>query len=93
MNEEVLNIIISRELDELADKIGVNVESSLFVHGEYDWVISITAENIKQVKKFCEIFYKLYNEHIEKINILENLFTIKKQQILNPDAQELKQFI
>jgi len=93
LDEKTLDLVISRELDELAKKIGVEVESSLFVHGEYDWVLSITAKNIKQVKKFCEVFYKLYNQHVSKLHILENLFTIKKQKILNPNSKNIKKFI
>jgi DNA-binding Lrp family transcriptional regulator len=93
MDEKTLDVIISRELDDIANKLGVNIESSQFVHGEYDWILSITAKNIKQVKKFCEAVYKLYNQHISKLNILENLFTVKKQKILNPDAKKIKQFI
>jgi len=77
----------------LAKKIGVEVESSFFVHGEYDWVLSITAKNIKQVKKFCEVFYKLYNQHVSKLHILENLFTVKKQKILNPNKENIKNYI
>ena len=90
---KTLDTIISRELDKLAENIGVTIETSKYVHGEYDWVLSITARDIKQVKMFSEIFYKLYRDHITKLHILETLFTTKKQQILNPENKKLKDFI
>jgi DNA-binding Lrp family transcriptional regulator len=93
MNEKTLDHIISSEIDEIANKIGVSVESSMFVHGEYDWILFVTGKNIKQIKKFCEVFYKIYNNHISKLNILENLFTVKKQKILNPNVKKIKEFI
>jgi DNA-binding Lrp family transcriptional regulator len=93
MDEKTLDMIVSRDLDKLAEKIGVTVETSKYVHGEYDWILSITAEDIKQVKMFSEIFYKLYKNHVTKLHILETLFTAKKHKILNPENKKLKDFV
>jgi hypothetical protein len=39
ITEELVDKIITRRLEDLALKIGVKVESSLYVHGMYDWML------------------------------------------------------
>ena len=93
IDEQIADIIVSRQLDKIAPKLGVTIESSYYVHGLYDWVITINAQDIKQAKKFGERLNELYKGYIADLYIIETLFPIKKQGILNPRAIELKQFL
>lgn len=93
INEELANKIIKRKLEGLASKVGAKVETSLYVHGVYDWMVSFTANDIKYAKKFCEQFNELYKGYIAELHLLETLFPVKKQGVLNPKARELKQFL
>jgi DNA-binding Lrp family transcriptional regulator len=54
MEEKVVDIIVSSKTNELATELGVTIESSAYVHGDYDWIMTITTEGIKQAKRFSD---------------------------------------
>ncbi|MCK4332412.1 MAG: Lrp/AsnC family transcriptional regulator [Thermoplasmatales archaeon] len=93
IDEKLADKIVTRKLENIAPKTEIKIENSLYVHGVYDWIVSFTAEDIKQAKKFCEKFIELYRGYIAELNLLETLFSVKKQGVLNPKAIELKQFL
>ena len=91
--EATTNKIISRRLEDLVAEIGITIENSAYVHGDYDWVLTFTAEDIKHAKKFCDSVVALHPGIIEKITIMQTLMFIRKQYILNPDKSRLKEFL
>jgi len=93
LKEATADRIISRKLEDIAAEIGVTIESSFYVHGEYDWVITFTGQDIKQAKKFSESLVAFHPGVIEKITIMQTLIFIRKQYILNPDRKKLKEFL
>ncbi len=92
LDEEIIDKIISTETEELAKKFGVMIESSAFIHGEYDWMLTILADDIKQVKQFSELLLNMYPTETKEIIILETMMFIRKNFILNPDRKNLNQF-
>jgi DNA-binding Lrp family transcriptional regulator len=93
LEEKTADKIVSRKLEDLVAELGITIESSFYVHGEYDWVITFTAEDIKQAKKFSNSFVALYPGVIEKMTIMQTLMFIRKQYILNPEKMKLKEFL
>jgi len=93
ITKDLAEKIIRREVEKTAKAEGINIESSFFVHGNYDWIICLTAENIKYAKKFCDIVQNAYHGHIADLALLENLFAIRKNNLLNPNREELKEFL
>ena len=93
IDENLADKIISRKIEEMASKIGVKIITSLYSHGSYDWIISFTATDIKHAKKFTEQIKTMYSEYIAEVQLLDILFFIRKQGILNPDIDKLKEFI
>jgi len=93
LEEKTADKIISRKLEDLTAELGITIESSSYVHGEYDWVITFTAEDIKQAKKFSNSFVALYPGVMEKTTIMQTLMFIRKQYILNPDRKKLKELM
>jgi DNA-binding Lrp family transcriptional regulator len=93
LEEKTVDIIISRELEDLISELGITIESSLYTHGEYDWVITITAQDIRQAKKFSNSLITVHLGVIEKITIIQTLMFIKKQYILNPEKTKLRDFL
>jgi DNA-binding Lrp family transcriptional regulator len=85
--------IISRRAEDMAAELGIAFESSIYVHGEYDWVVMFAAQDIKQAKKFSDSLIALHPDEIEKITIMQTLMFIRKQHILNPDRKKLKEFL
>jgi DNA-binding Lrp family transcriptional regulator len=90
---EIAEKIVKREIEKTIEKDSINIECSYFVHGKYDWIICLTAENIKQAKKFCDILQNVYHGYISNIIILENLFSIRNHGLLNPNKEEIKDFL
>jgi len=85
--------IISRKVEDFAEDLGITIESSFYTHGDYDWVTTFTAKDIKQAKKLSDAFVTLHPGVIEKITILQTLMFVRKQYILNPDKKRLKEFL
>jgi Lrp/AsnC family leucine-responsive transcriptional regulator len=93
LDEKTADIIISRKLDDVASEIEVNVESSYYVNGEYDWVVTFTAPDLWRAKKFCNVLLSMHPSVISKITLLETLFVVEDHHILNPDKKRLKEFL
>ena len=93
LKETTAERIISRKLEDIAAEIRITIESSSYVHGEYDWVLTFTAEDIIQAKKFSDSVVALHPGIIEKITIMQTLMFIRKQYILNPDKSKLREFL
>ncbi len=93
LEEKTVDIIVSRKLEDVAEELNITIESSSYVHGEYDWIITFTAKEIKQAKKFSDSVIALHPGVIEKITILQTLIFIRKQYILNPNRKKLKEFM
>jgi Lrp/AsnC family transcriptional regulator, leucine-responsive regulatory protein len=93
LEEKTVDTTISRKIGDLAAEIGVTLESSFYVHGEYDWVLTFTADDIRQTKKFSDSLVAFYPGVIEKITIMQTLMFIRKQYILNPDRKMLREYL
>jgi len=93
LDEKTIDKICSIKLEELTEELGITIETSAYVHGEYDWVLTFTAENIITAKKFVEKLINLYPSGTKRITILQTLMFIRKHYILNPDRQNLKEFM
>ncbi len=93
VDETIAERIIGRTLEETAKRAQVHIETSLYVHGMYDWVILFTAQDIKQAKIFCEVINATYQGYIEKVYLLQTMFPVRKQGILNPELQKLREFL
>jgi Lrp/AsnC family leucine-responsive transcriptional regulator len=85
--------IILRKIEDIVEKLGITIESSFYVHGEYDWVITFTSMDMKHGKQIYDSLTTLYPHVIEKIIIMQTLMFIRKQYILNPDRKKLKDFL
>ena len=91
--EEKINVVINRDMRKKTKKLGVELEGSYYVHGLYDWLICITATDIKQVKDFCGSFSKVFKgSYLSDIYILEVLFPIERNGFDNPNVEEFKDF-
>ena len=91
--EEMINKIpFTRETD-FVPNVNIKSVATLYVHGNYDWIMFIRVKNIIQAKKLIEQIKTIYAEYIAEIQLLETLFFVKKQDIRNPDIKKLKQFV
>jgi DNA-binding Lrp family transcriptional regulator len=93
LKKETADRIISRRAEDILKKLQGTIESSALVHGEYDWVVTFIAKDIKQAKKYSDTLIALHPGEIEKITLLQTMMFVKKQYILNPERKKLKDFI
>ncbi|MEF8879487.1 MAG: Lrp/AsnC family transcriptional regulator [Candidatus Thermoplasmatota archaeon] len=73
-------------------KLGVDIEYSMFLNGEHDWLFILSAKGLKEVKKFGEKLSEEYEGIIKEVELLENVFTVEKRGVINPKIDELKEF-
>ena len=93
INRKIIDILLSREFEEVISKLGITIETSSYVHGEYDWIASFLAPDIVYAKKFSELVKITYPDTFQRIDLVETLFDIKRQNIFHPDANKLKDYI
>jgi DNA-binding Lrp family transcriptional regulator len=93
IDEKTARLIGSPFLQEIGAKEGIIIEHSLYCHGEYDWIIIFTADDLRQAKRFSELLYTAYPGYIAKVNLTETLFWTRKQRIFNPEAKKFKELL
>jgi len=91
--DELAEKIIKRDIEKLAEKMGIIIGSSYYLHGLYDWLLCFAAEDLRQAKKFDSEFLKFFKPHIQETQLLENIFPVKRSGIENPDIADLRDFI
>ncbi len=84
--------ITSREVDEHIRNINCRMITSLYTSGYYDWVIIFTAPDLKMAKRVSELFRSNYKGILNDVSLMETIFPVKIQGILNPDVDKLKNF-
>jgi DNA-binding Lrp family transcriptional regulator len=89
VDNQLAEKIISRGIEEQMQAMGCRMVSSIYTHGFYDWVIIFTSKDIIQAKKTSELFKARYNKYIREAILLDELFTCKIQNILNPNIGDL----
>jgi len=93
LDQKTIDKIVSRKLEESATRLGIIIESSAYVHGDYDWILTFTTKDIIHAKKFADILVEFHPGIIEKTTILETLMYIRKHYILNPEKERLIEFL
>ena len=73
--------------------IGVIIESSHRIHGDYDWVVIFLAPNLIEAKKFSEILFDKFPGIAKDVNLMQIIFTNRANYILNPDQTKLREFL
>jgi DNA-binding Lrp family transcriptional regulator len=93
INEQTINQIISRTLEDFAADFDTYIESSFYVHGEYDWIITFVTKDINHALKFSESVLAQNPGIIERITILQTMMFVRKHYILNPERKRLKEYL
>jgi DNA-binding Lrp family transcriptional regulator len=93
IDEKLADKIITRQLEQSTSETDIKIENSIFTHGTFDWVICFKAKDMKQAKKFCDVVNEIYWGYISELHMIEALFPIRIQGVLNPEIQKLKEFL
>jgi uncharacterized protein with GYD domain len=58
--QEKLKDILGREIADKVKSMGVEFINSIYINGRYDWIISFTANSLKEAKNVVELYNELY---------------------------------
>lgn len=89
IDNQLAEKIISRGIEEQMEKLGCKMVSSIYTNGDYDWIIIFTSKNIKQATKISELFKIRYPGYLKEVKLLEEIFPLKIQNIINPNIGDL----
>ncbi len=92
VDKQFINKIVKRELDKESEDLGIEILTSIYINGRYDWVICFQAGDIKEAKRFCENLNKTFEGYISELHLLEKMFTAKKYGIQNPEIDRINDF-
>jgi DNA-binding Lrp family transcriptional regulator len=93
LKKELLEKIVNREIEiNTTEDTEVDIISSNYMNGAYDWVICINAPDIRHVKRFCENLNRTFEGWIAEIQLIEKIFSVKKCGIQNPEIENLNDF-
>jgi DNA-binding Lrp family transcriptional regulator len=90
--DDAISKIIDLTLHKKGKKFGITIECSSYLHGRYDWILIINANDLTSVIKFSNLLEKEYHQVISETIILEDIFSVKKCGIVNPNVEKLKDF-
>ena len=88
---DTIDKILKLTLQEKGKDIGVDVLCSSYLHGQYDWMFSFNASNIKDAKRFCELLSREYQNVVSEIVLLEDIFPVTKCHAVNPNLHKIKE--
>jgi DNA-binding Lrp family transcriptional regulator len=92
-DEHALDEIVSTQFRNVYSPLGVTIESSYYIHGDYNWMVIFTAPDLIQAKKFSKILFDFYPGIAAKVDLMQIIFTNKAYYIPNPDQTKLKEYI
>lgn len=78
LDEEILKKLPLFSGSDLVPNIRIYLDDTFYVHGEFDWVVTFTADDISFAKDFCNKILKYYNKFIERLELLETIGPIRK---------------
>ena len=87
---DTVNKIVDLTMHQKGKDIGVEVIESCYLHGLFDWMFIFTAYDIKHAKKFRELLSREYAHAISEIFLLEDIFSVKKSNVINPNVGGLR---
>lgn len=89
INKKLAEKIISRDIEKQMEEIGSKMVTSIYTNGIYDWVIIFTSKDTKHAKNTSELFKIRYGKYLKEVILLDELFTCKIQNTLNPSVGDL----
>ena len=93
LNEELVKDVTKGFLEDRFPEGKIYIENVLYVHGDYDWIISFTAPDTLTMKKFCDKLIKLFGDFISDYSVHQTIIPIRRQGIKNPISENQGAFL
>lgn len=92
-SDEMYNEIMNTRLDDYFPETKIVIEDIRYVHGDFDFIVSLTSTGIIETKMFCEKIFNRLQEYLLSYVILETITPIRKNGIRNPQIKKLKSLV
>jgi hypothetical protein len=92
MKKDILEKMARKDFINRIEKLGIESLNHIFIHGNYDWIISFNAPDIRVAKGYIEELTRSYEDYISEIHLQEIMFTAQSSGITNPNIEKLKDF-
>jgi len=93
LNKEVIEDVTKGFLEDSFPEGKISIENVLYVHGDYDWIISFTAPDTLTMKKFCDKLIRKFGEYIENYSVHQTIIPIRKHGIKSPKAEKQSDYL
>ena len=92
MAKKILDITARKDFMKRVEKLGIESVSHMFINGNYDWIISFNAPDIRVAKVYVEELNRTYEGYLSEILLQEIMFSAQKSGMVNPNIEKLKDF-
>jgi DNA-binding Lrp family transcriptional regulator len=72
--------------------LGIFVQTACMLQGQYDIMLCFTAKDIGVAKRFTEFLNNKYSVYIKEIMMLEDIFPVRINGMMNPKVDDLREF-
>lgn len=93
IDESTINDIVSTQILKEIREMGITIESSYCIHGEFDWALIFTATDLKHAKKFSNQLMGIYAYLVEKTLLMQILYSQRDHHIQNPNPSKIKDLL
>jgi DNA-binding Lrp family transcriptional regulator len=92
MTGKILEKMSRKDFMKRVEKLGIESLYHIFINGNYDWIISFNASDIKVAKGYVEELNRTYEGYIGEILLQEIMFSAQSSGMINPNIEKLKDF-
>ena len=89
---DIIEQLIKAIKEKRAEKLNIKFLGQFYLNGTFDWLCIFSANNISDAKKFCGYIQKEYGNYIERVELLESVFTLIRYGKINPDIEKFKEY-
>jgi DNA-binding Lrp family transcriptional regulator len=93
LQQTTVDAITVSQLEPMYEAMGIFIESSYYLHGEYDWALIFTAQDIRHATKFKSFLLEHFPGIITQTTLMQILFTQREHFIFNPDQTKLQEML
>ena len=90
--EMIKKIPFTTETDFVPD-VDITSIATLYVHGNFDWVLSFTAKDISIAKEFNNKIMKYYSKYLASLELIEIVAPFRMNGFIIPTEDEIKEMI
>lgn len=86
LDRDVANNLASEQLAGDLSQLDITIDSSYFIHGEYDWALVFTAPELNEAKRLIGLILSKYPHFVSKYLIIQILMMLESNHIVNNDS-------